>query len=165
MGVDLPAPVEFSNEGRPGQHLPTSSSEVLPTILPSPPSQIQALISMSDSPLSAHTLYPGISPHSWLPLVLGFPKALHFHVCQTSLHIPPHPAQAQGGCFGVNPSSVATGSFLSSLLGYCLHSSSLSPSSSLGHGWISLSIRNPPDGPACMCHPRTSQRTPPSFFI
>lgn len=135
-----------------------------PSSHPHPPRSRHSL-ACQGSPLSAHTLYPGISPHSWLPLVLGFPETLHFHVCQTSLHIPHRPAQAQGGCLGVNPSSLATGSFLSSLLDYYLHSSSLSPSSSLGHGWISLSIRNPPNGPACVCHPRASQRTPPSFFI
>lgn len=68
-----------------------------PSSHPHPPRSRHSLACQS-SLLPAHAVYPGISPHSWLPLIWSFPETLHFRVCTPVCSTPCHPSK--GGCFG-----------------------------------------------------------------
>lgn len=121
---------------------PPSSSDVLchPASCPQPPGSRHSLACQS-SPLPAHTLSTPGYPHSQLPVILSPPETSHFHVCHASLQFPTI-RHKRDVLVIILPRHCLW--FLSEFSAVALSPllPPLSPSSSLGHGWTSLSIRN-----------------------
>lgn len=121
---------------------PPSSSDVLchPASCPQPPGSRHSLACQS-SPLPAHTLSTPGYPRSQLPVILSPPETSHFHVCHASLQFPTT-RHKRDVLVIILPRHCLW--FLSEFSAVALSPllPPLSPSSSLGHGWTSLSIRN-----------------------